>query len=167
MRVTSYTKVWEMQMIRKARIDDAKAIHKLLSEYAEAGKMLSRSLADIYQIIRSFYIYEDAGVVVGIACLQIWWADLAEVRSLAVSSTHAGKGCGRNLVEACLHEAQQLGITRVFALTYQKEFFARMGFEVIEKSELPQKIWGDCVQCPKFPDCDEIAMARDIPRLES
>jgi amino-acid N-acetyltransferase len=154
-------------MIRKARIDDAKAIHKLLSEYAEAGKMLSRSLADIYQTIRSFYVYEDEGEVVGISCLQIWWADLAEVRSLAVSASQAGKGLGRDLVEACVREARDLGITRVFALTYQKEFFARMGFEVIEKNELPQKIWGDCMQCPKFPDCDEIAMAKNIPRLEN
>lgn len=153
-------------MIRKARIDDAKDIHRLLSEYAEAGKMLSRSLADIYQTIRSFYIYESDGEVAGISCLQIWWADLAEVRSLAVSASHAGKGSGRDLVEACVREAQDLGIPRVFALTYQKEFFARMGFEVIEKKELPQKIWGDCMQCPKFPDCDEIAMAKDIPRLD-
>ncbi|MFO7831737.1 MAG: N-acetyltransferase [Desulfuromonadaceae bacterium] len=154
-------------MIRKARIDDAKAIHKLLSEYAEAGKMLSRSLADIYQTIRSFYIYEDEGEVAGISCLQIWWEDLAEVRSLAVSSSQAGKGLGRDLVEACESEAQQLGITRVFALTYQKDFFARMGFEMIEKNELPQKIWGDCMKCPKFPDCDEIAMAKDIPALRT
>ena len=149
-------------MIRKARIADAKAIHELLSEYAGAGKMLSRSLADIYQTIRSFYIYEEQGAVAGIACLQIWWADLAEVRSLAVSSAYAGKGCGRELVQACLHEAQELGITRVFALTYQQEFFSRLDFSIIEKRELPQKIWGDCMKCPKFPDCDEIAMARDI-----
>ncbi|MDY0292324.1 MAG: N-acetyltransferase [Desulfuromonadaceae bacterium] len=154
-------------MIRKAHIDDAKAIHKLLSAYAQAGTMLSRSLANIYQTIRSFYIYEDNGEVVGISCLQIWWADLAEVRSLAVSSSHAGKGLGRELVEACLHEAQELGISRVFVLTYQEDFFARLGFEVIEKNELPQKIWGDCMQCPKFPDCDEIAMAKQIPRLDS
>ncbi len=149
-------------MIRKARIEDAKAIHKLLSEYATAGKMLPRTLAGIYQTIRSFYIYENHGQVAGIACLQIWWADLAEVRSLAVDAAHAGKGCGRQLVEACLQEAQELGISRVFALTYQQEFFSRMGFEVIEKRELPQKIWGDCMQCPKFPDCDEIAMAKSI-----
>lgn len=154
-------------MIRKARIDDAKAIHKLLSEYAEAGKMLSRSLADIYQTIRSFYIYEDEGEVAGISCLQIWWSDLAEVRSLAVSASQAGKGCGRDLVEACVREARDLGITRVFALTYQKDIFARLGFEVIEKNELPQKIWGDCMHCPKFPDCDEIAMAKNVPLLES
>ncbi len=150
-------------MIRKARIDDAQAINTLLSEYATAGTMLSRTLANIYQTIRSFYIYEDQGQVAGIACLQIWWADLAEVRSLAVDAEHAGKGCGRLLVEACLEEAQELGISRVFALTYQKDFFSRLGFEVIEKRELPQKIWGDCMQCPKFPDCDEIAMAKNIP----
>ncbi|MBN2645875.1 MAG: N-acetyltransferase [Desulfuromonadaceae bacterium] len=146
-------------MIRKARIADAQAIHKLLSEYAGEGKMLSRSLPEIYQVIRSFYVYEEQGVVVGIVSLQVWWADLAEVRSLAVSSSQSGKGCGRQLVQACLEEARELGISRVFALTYQQDFFSRLGFSVIEKSELPQKIWGDCVKCPKFPDCDEIAMA--------
>ncbi|MGD9848069.1 MAG: N-acetyltransferase [Desulfuromonas sp.] len=147
-------------MIRKARIADATAIHRLLSNYAGEGKMLSRSLAEIYQVIRSFYVYEELGEVVGIVSLQIWWEDLAEVRSLAVDASQAGKGCGRQLVQACLDEARELGIGRVFALTYQQDFFARLGFGVIDKSALPQKIWGDCVKCPKFPNCDEIAMLR-------
>ncbi len=146
-------------MIRKARIADANSIQRLLVEHASHGAMLSRSLAEIYQAIRSFYVIEIDGEILGIVSLQIWWSDLAEVRSLVVSESLTGQGCGRKLVQLCLDEAKSLGLARVFALTYQEEFFSRLGFLTIEKSELPQKIWGDCMKCPKFPDCDEIAMA--------
>ncbi|WP_432823414.1 N-acetyltransferase [Trichloromonas sp.] len=146
-------------MIRKARMADAKAIHKLLITYAQQGLMLSRSLADIYEGIRDFYVFEVDEQVVGAVCLHICWSDLAEVRSLAVDGSQEKKGIGRQLVEACLNEARGLGLLRVFALTYKPGFFAKMGFHEIEKSELPHKIWGDCIKCPKFPECDEIAMS--------
>jgi len=148
--------------LRKACIGDANAIHKLLVDHAGQGLMLSRSLAEIYQAIRSFYVLERDGEVFGTVSLQVWWLDLAEVRSLVVDDPLAGQGYGRKLVQSCLDEAQELGLSRVFALTYQEEFFARLGFTVIEKNELPHKIWGDCMQCPKFPDCDEIAMAISV-----
>lgn len=149
-------------MIRKARIDDVRAIHRLLMTYAGAGMMLSRSLSDLYEAIRDFYIWEEDGEVVGTVCLHICWEDLAEVRSLAVEKSREGKGIGRKLVESCLEEARQIGLKKVFALTYQEAFFARLGFRVIEKSELPHKIWGDCIKCPKFPECDEIAMIIEL-----
>lgn len=149
-------------MIRKARIPDSKTIHKLLNTYAKDGLMLSRSLSDIYETIRDFYVYEENGVVVGTVCLHICWEDLAEVRSLAVAEDHGGKGIGRQLVQACLEEARQHGLRRVFALTYQEVFFAKLGFHVIEKAELPHKIWGDCMKCAKFPECDEIAMSIEL-----
>lgn len=145
--------------IRKARIPDAKAIHKLLITYAQQELMLSRSLPDIYELIRSFYVYEVDGEVLGAVSLHICWEDLAEVRSLAVAGGQMKKGIGRQLVQACLEEARELGLKKVFALTYQPGFFEKMGFHYIEKAELPQKIWSDCVKCPKFPDCDEIAMS--------
>ena len=146
-------------MIRKARMADAKPIHKLLISYAQQGLMLSRSLADIYEGIRDFYVFEVDEQVVGAVCLQLCWSDLAEVHSLAVDGSQEGKGIGRELVEACLNEARGLGILRVFALTYKPGFFTRLGFHEIEKSELPHKIWGDCIKFPKFPECDEIAMS--------
>lgn len=149
-------------MIRKATIGDVRTIHKLLMNYANAGMMLSRSLSDLYEAIRDFYVWEEEGVVVGTVCLHICWEDLAEVRSLAVDKAYEGRGIGRRLVEACLDEARLLGLKKVFALTYQEAFFARLGFQVIEKSELPHKIWGDCLKCPKFPECDEIAMRIDV-----
>ncbi len=145
--------------IRKARIPDAKAIHTLLITYAQQELMLSRSLPDIYERIRSFYVYEVSGEILGTVSLQICWEDLAEVRSLAVAEGQVKKGIGRQLVQACLEEARDLGLKKVFALTYQPVFFEKMGFQYIEKAELPQKIWSDCVKCPKFPDCDEIAMS--------
>ncbi|MDK2848592.1 MAG: amino-acid N-acetyltransferase [Desulfuromonadales bacterium] len=146
-------------MIRKARIPDVKIIHKLLLGYAQQGLMLSRSLADVYECLRDFYILEQGGEVVGAVALHICWEDLAEIRSLAVASAHERRGVGRQLVQACLDEARELGLKHVFALTYQPGFFEKMGFDYIEKSELPQKIWSDCLKCPKFPDCDEIAMS--------
>lgn len=149
-------------MIRKARIADVKIIHKLLLNYAKDGLMLSRSLSELYEGIRDFYVYEDQGDVVGTVCLQICWEDLAEVRSLAVIEGRGLRGIGRQLVEACLDEARQLGLKRVFALTYKPGFFEKLGFHLIEKSELPHKIWTDCIKCPKFPECDELALSIDL-----
>lgn len=149
-------------MIRKARIADVKIIHKLLLNYAKDGLMLSRSLSELYEGIRDFYVYEDQGDVVGTVCLQICWEDLAEVRSLAVIEGRGMRGIGRQLVEACLDEAREQGLKRVFALTYKPGFFEKLGFHLIEKSELPHKIWTDCIKCPKFPECDELALSIDL-----
>ena len=146
-------------MIRKAILQDARQIHQLLMIYVKDGLVLSRSLMDIFESIRDFYVFVEDGQVVGAAALNICWEDLAEVRSLVVHKDAAGRGVGKYLVEACLSEARQLGIGRVFALTYQQVFFEKLGFEVLEKSELPQKIWGDCIKCAKFPECDEIALS--------
>jgi len=145
-------------LIRKATIPDAKTIQNLLTGYANQGLMLNSSLAEIYDRIRAYHVAERDGKVVGVSALKISWEDLAEVRSLAVSEEAKGLGLGRKLVEACLDEARSLGIKRVFALTYQVDFFSKLGFEVIDKALLPQKIWADCIKCVKFPDCDETAM---------
>lgn len=149
-------------MIRRARIPDARAIHQLLLDYAKDGQLLGRSLADIYENIRDFYVYDEAGKILGVGALAISWEDLAEVRSLAVAPGQQGKGIGRKIVEICLEEAAELGLKKVFALTYQPDFFKKLGFCDIEKSELPQKIWGDCLKCVKFPDCDEFALSIDL-----
>jgi len=146
-------------MVRSAKISDARTIHQLLLKYASDGLMLPRSLSDLYENIRDFYVYEEAdGTVIGAVCLHISWEDLAEVRSLAVAEQASRRGVGRQLVEQCLAEARAIGITKVFALTYKVDFFAKLGFCEIEKSELPHKIWGDCIKCAKFPECDETAM---------
>lgn len=149
-------------MIRKAVLQDARQIHRLLLTYAKDGLVLPRSLMEIFEAIRDFYVFVDQEQVVGAAALNICWEDLAEVRSLVVDAKFSGRGIGQQLVHACLDEARLLGIGRVFALTYQQAFFEKLGFMVTDKSELPQKIWGDCIKCAKFPECDEIALSLSL-----
>lgn len=144
--------------IRKALISDVKQVQRLVNEFAKKEEMLPRSLNDLYENIRDLFVYEDKGQVSGACALHILWDDLAEIRSLAVSRELQGRGIGKQLLKTCLKEAKQLGIKRVFALTYQPEFFRKIGFADIDKSKLPQKIWGDCLRCPKFPECDEDAV---------
>lgn len=149
-------------MLRKAKISDVKDIQKLLTNYASRGEMLSRSLSELYEAIRDFYIYDEDGQVVGASALHIVWEDLAEVRSVAVAEGVGRRGIGSQVVGACLDEARTLGLKRLFCLTYKPDFFAKFGFRVVDKSELPHKVWGDCIKCVKFPDCDEIAMILDL-----
>jgi amino-acid N-acetyltransferase len=150
-------------MIRKAKMGDVKAIQKLIAEYARKGDMLPRSLSEIYENLRDYFVFEEgSGEVIGSSAIHIMWEDLAEVRSLAVRDDRMGRGVGTQLVEACVSEAIVLGITRVFALTYKPAFFERLGFRQVDKSELPHKIWSDCLKCSKFPDCDEIALVADL-----
>jgi len=144
--------------IRKALISDIKIIHKLVNEFARKGEMLPRSLNELYENLRDFYVAEENSEIKGMCALHILWEDLAEIRSLAVKSEHQKKGIGSMLVKRSLQEAKRLGIKRIFVLTYLPEFFRRFGFKEIDKSKLPQKIWGDCIKCPKFPECDESAL---------
>jgi amino-acid N-acetyltransferase len=145
-------------MIRKAQIGDVKEIQKLLMTFANRGDMLSRSLSELYESLRDFYVFEEDGNLVGVAALHIVWDDLAEVRSVAVAEDAGRKGIGSQLVQACIAEAHQIGLKRIFCLTYKPDFFGKHGFRLVDKSELPQKVWGDCIKCVKFPDCDENAM---------
>lgn len=150
-------------MIRKARMSDVKGIHQLIADYAKKGDMLPRSLADIYENLRDYFVFlDDDGELVGSAAIHIMWEDLAEVRSLAVREGRMRRGVGTQLVESCISEAIVLGIARVFALTYKPEFFEKLGFHIVDKAELPQKIWADCLKCSKFPDCDEVALVADF-----
>ncbi len=144
-------------------MSDVKAIQNLIAEYARKGDMLPRSLSDIYENLRDYFVYEsDGGAVIGSAAIHLMWEDLAEVRSLAVREGDMRRGIGTQLVEACISEAIMLGITRIFALTYRPEFFQRLGFQQVDKAELPHKIWSDCLKCAKFPDCDEVALVADF-----
>ncbi len=147
-----------MGKIKKAKIADIKQIHKIINEFAKKEAMLARSLNELYEGVRDFVIYEDDGIIKGVCALRILWEDLAEIRSLAVKEEYRKVGIGSSLVKECLKEAKKLGIKKVFALTYQPEFFKKLGFKDIDKNKLPQKIWGDCLKCPKFPECDEYAI---------
>jgi len=149
-------------LIRKAVIGDIKHIHAILTHFGGKNLLLPRSLNELYTHLRDYFVVEDGdgtGKIHGVCGLRICWEDLAEIKSLAVEERFQGKGSGRLLVEACLQEAGSLGIREVFALTYVPDFFRKMGFVEVEKSKLPHKVWADCLNCPKFPDCDEHAVA--------
>jgi amino-acid N-acetyltransferase len=149
-------------MIRKATVRDVPAIVALVNETAQKGLVLPKSLNQVYQNIRDFVVCEEDGKVVACAALHVLWEDLAEVRSLVVHTQRRGKGMGRQLVAALVKQARDLGVPRVFALTYQQEFFISVGFHLIEKDQLPHKIWADCIDCIKFPNCDETAVILDL-----
>ena len=158
-------------VLRKALMCDVKSLYNLFSEYSKAGEMLPRSMSDIYEHLRDFYIAEienedeeSAGAtghipdVIGACALTIVWENLAEIRSLAVKRPYTRKLIGTELIKKCIEEAKFFKITNLFALTYKPQFFQKSGFKIIDKSELPHKIWSDCINCVKFPDCDETAV---------
>ncbi|MFB0505775.1 MAG: N-acetyltransferase [Thermodesulfobacteriota bacterium] len=149
-------------MIRKARIGDARAIQGLIEGSASKGEMLHRSLSEIYDNIRDFYVFQGNRSLLGTCAVHICWEDLAEIRSLTVLEEERRKGIGSKLVKACLREAKQLGIPKVFALTYEPSFFQKFEFGIVDKAVLPHKVWSDCLKCVKFPDCDEIALTLEL-----
>ncbi|MDM8526300.1 N-acetyltransferase [Desulfococcaceae bacterium HSG8] len=149
-------------MIRKATIKDIKAIHGLLQEYGEKGELLARPLSQLYDHVRDFWVWLKDDKVRACCALQFCWEDLAEIRSLAVHPDHTGKNIGTTLMEHALSEAGSFDIKEVFTLTYQPGFFKRFGFAQIDRSDLPLKIWSDCIICVKFPDCDETAMMKKL-----
>ncbi len=150
-------------MIRKAIISDAQTIQELVAQFSQKGIMLPRSLNSVYEHIRDFWVIEEEGKVIGCAALHIvGWNGLAEIRSLSVNKECQKKGLGKLLVDKCLAEAKEIGIEKVFALTFVPDFFSKHGFQNIEKETLPHKIWSDCIDCPYFPDCKEIAVMKSL-----
>jgi amino-acid N-acetyltransferase len=144
--------------VEKARIPDVPQIHRLINSFADKGLMLPRPLSEIYESIRDFFVIREGGEVIACAALHVSWSDLAEIRSVAVAGESQHRGAGTALVTACLQEAEELGIKTIFCFTYRPEFFKKRRFVDIDKMELPRKVWTDCFRCPKFPNCDEIAL---------
>jgi amino-acid N-acetyltransferase len=144
-------------------IADIGHVHKLVNEYAARELMLPRSLNELYENVRDYYICETQSGFIAAACaLHVLWEDLAEIKSLVVREDMQRQGIGRRLIDCCKEEASGLGVGQVFALTYVKGFFLRIGFKEIDKATLPHKIWGDCIRCSKFPDCDEQAVIIEV-----
>ncbi|MDO8302092.1 MAG: N-acetyltransferase [Sedimentisphaerales bacterium] len=150
--------------IRDATISDAKAIHALVTYYAEFDRMLFRSMADIYENLQTFKVVEEQGRVVGCCALQAIWSDLAELKSLAIDKDFSGRGLGRSLVQAAIETAKLMGVPKIFALTLEPDFFKKLGFEQIDNDLLPMKVWRDCAKCSKQENCDEIALILDLSK---
>lgn len=149
-------------ILRKARISDVDSMAALINFYAEKGKMLYRTVPSLYQKIRDYTVIEKEGAVIGVGGLHILWNDLAEICSLAIDPLYVRNGLGKAIVQRLLRESRRLKIVQVFTLTYQPGFFEKCGFTRIDKESLPQKVWMECVNCPKFPNCDETALVKII-----
>jgi amino-acid N-acetyltransferase len=133
--------------VEKAKMADVPQMHKLINKFAAQG--------EIYENIRDYFVVRNGDKVAACVALHVSWADLAEIKSLAVAKGSQNQGIGTTLVKTCINEARELGIPTIFCLTYKPEFFKKYGFKSVDKSKLPRKIWGECYRCPKFPDCDE------------
>ena len=147
-----------LQVIRGAKIKDVPRMAQIINGYAKDGLMLPRSLSRLYEQLRDYVVAELDGEVVGCGALQVTWEELGEIRSLAIAEEHLRQGIGSEIVACLLKEARRIGLTRVFVLTYRMDFFGRFGFQEIPKERLPHKVWRDCFDCIKFPECDEHAM---------
>lgn len=152
-------------MIRKARLADVKLMQPLINQYADSGQMLPRSLNELYENLRDFHVFEEDEKLLGVCALHVSWDGLAEIRSLAVQKDRMKNGIGSKLVQSCLAEAAELQVERVFVLTYKDSFFKKLGFADVDKKELPHKIWTDCLNCVKFPNCDESALIITVRKI--
>jgi amino-acid N-acetyltransferase len=148
--------------LRPANVYDAKDIYELLKFYSGRGLLLLRTMSNIYDNIRDFKILETGSQIIGIAALHVCWEDLGEIRSICVKEEFLRKGYGKILSDACIEDADKLKLKKIFVLTYQIDFFKKQGFFIIDKKSLPHKVWAECVNCPKFPNCDEVAMMKEI-----
>ncbi|MCX7927508.1 MAG: N-acetyltransferase [Candidatus Omnitrophica bacterium] len=150
--------------IRKAVISDVPKIQNLINNYAKQGLMIARSLNELYENVRDFWVCLAEKEIIGCAAVHVAWQDLIEIKSLAVEKSYQHQGIGSQLIEECLKEAKELGAKKVFVLTYVPNFFIRFGFRKIKHSLLPHKVWADCINCPKFPNCKEIALIKNIAK---
>ncbi len=152
------TKKTNLTKPEKAKISDVPQMHKLINYFADKGEMLARPLSELYENLRDFYVIRWGDQVVACAALHISWLDLAEIKSVAVVEEYQRQKIGYQVVTACLEEAREIGLPTVFCLTYKPAFFEVLGFAKVDKAQLPRKVWSECFRCPKFPDCDEIAL---------
>jgi amino-acid N-acetyltransferase len=147
-------------LIRGALLRDVGALLRLINNYAAQGLMLPRTESELAENIRDFLVACCGEEVVGCGALHFYGPASAEIRSLAVHPDFKGAGVGRQLVEALEAEARRHGLRAIFAFTYVPGFFQKLGFTEVERGLLPSKVWKDCLRCPKFYCCDEIAVRK-------
>jgi len=147
---------------RGATLPDVEHVYEIIEPYAREGILLPRSVSELCENIRDFVVAEEDGQVVGCGALHLYGTHLAEIRSIAVPPQSKGRGIGRALVDALMEESRRHKVTCVCLFTRIPEFFEHVGFEIARREMLPDKIYKDCVHCPKLTDCDEIAMVQGI-----
>ncbi|MDD5614219.1 MAG: N-acetyltransferase [Candidatus Omnitrophica bacterium] len=148
--------------IQKPGVKDAPKIYQLINRASKEYEVLPRALGYIFENIRDFWVAEEKNCIIGCVALHFVWEDLAEIKSLVVDDDFKGKDIGGSLVKMALGEAEEYRIKKVFVLTFIPDYFKKFGFKVVDKSELPHKIWAECINCPKFPDCNEEAMIKEL-----
>jgi amino-acid N-acetyltransferase len=148
--------------IQKACIDDVPQIHRMINHFADKDEMLPRALSELYENLRDLFVVRDDTGVIACASLHIYWEDMAEIRGVAVTENSQGQDIGASLAKACIDEARELHIPTIFCLTYKPAFFERLGFRPVDKMNLPRKVWAECYTCPKFPNCDEVALIYEV-----
>lgn len=149
---------------RPATFDDVESMHKILNDYAKEGLMLPRARNSIYENLREYIVAEVDGNTIGIGALHFVWDRLGEIRSLAIVPGYKKLGVGKKIVEFLEQEGLARGVTMFFTLTYQPVFFEKCGYELTPKEELSPKVWKECVHCPQYPTCDEIALVKHIKK---
>jgi len=154
-------------LIRSAEVRDVDAMDALLRPFAAQKIVLLRDKDDLFEHLQEFIVVEYDGILIGTAALHVYASHIAEIRSLVVDMNHQGKQLGKKLVQACEHNAAQLGVRTVFALTYVDDFFTRMDYQIVPKESLPHKVWTVCIHCDKFAACDEIAVVKQLPKTAS
>ena len=151
-----------MNQVEKAKIKDVMQMQKLINSFAGKDEMLPRPLSELYEHIRDYFVVREGEKVIACAALHVTWSDLCEIKALAVAMENQRQQIGGELVKACIAEAKMLGIPQIFCLTYKPAFFEKHGFVQADKSQLPRKVWAECYNCPKFPDCNEVALIYDF-----
>ena len=150
-------------VIAPARLQDVPGMQALIKKFADRNEMLQRALSELYENLRDYYVARVGDRVVGCAAVHTVWEDLAELKGMAVDEDFQGLGLGQKLAEACLRDAAEYGVRKVFTLTLRPGFFEKVGFTTTDIAGLPQKVWGECYRCPKYrTSCDEIAMTLDL-----
>ncbi|MDR2772743.1 MAG: N-acetyltransferase [Elusimicrobiota bacterium] len=150
--------------IRAAKVSDVKEIHKIVEYYADNKEMLHRPLNAIYENIQEFVVVEENGEIIACGALHVAWEDLAEIKALAVVNGQTKKGLGRQIVDKLEQNAADLGVNRIFTLTFKPIFFEKLGYKLIPKETLPHKIWSECINCHLFPDCGEVPLLKELKK---
>ncbi len=150
--------------VRRAQLTDVALMMPLLEEYARQAEILPRTEDDVYRTIREWVVAETDTTIVGMGSLLVLWHNMAEIRSLVVNPAYHGQGIGRRVVALLMEEAQELRLKTVFALTRKPAFFFKIGFNLTRIEKLPRKVKHDCVFCPKFHACDEVAVITHLSK---